>query len=56
MHGKRVSIIHTEIVKDGSFIFKDRFMRTPETAAKMMAEFIKGADKEKVYVVCLNKK
>lgn len=56
MHGKRVSIIHTEIVRDGSFIFKERFMHTPELAAKMMAEFIKGADKEKVYAVCLNKK
>ena len=56
MHGKRVSIIHTEIVRDGSFIFKDRYMKTPEIAAKMMADYIKGADKEKIYVVCLNQR
>ena len=56
MQGKRVSIVHMEIVRESSFIFKERFMRTPVLAVKMMSEFFKGADKEKVYVVCLNQK
>ena len=56
MHGKRVNIVHTEIVKDGSFIYKERLIKRPEDAAKMMEPYFKGADREKLYVVCLDKK
>ena len=56
MHGKRVSIIHTEIVKDGSFIYQGRGLQSPEDAAEMARQFVEGSPTEKLYVACLDNK
>ncbi|SEW20297.1 JAB domain-containing protein [[Clostridium] fimetarium] len=56
MHGKRFSLIHTEIVKEKSLIYKERIIDSPKAAADFAAAFFKGSDREKVYIACLDAK
>lgn len=56
MNAKRVNMIHTEIVKDKSYLYKDRKISSPEAVAKFVAAFFLRSDREKLIVICVNAK
>lgn len=54
--GKRVSIIRTMAVREGSVLYGSRMIRNPREAAEWMMPLMKNADKEYVIVCCLDGK
>lgn len=53
---KRVSIIRTMSVREGSVLYGSRMIRNPREAAEWMMPLVKNADKEYVIVCCLDGK
>ena len=53
---KRVGIIKTQIVKDGSILYGKRRFRNPEEAAGLVRDLFEFADKEMMVVVSLDAK
>lgn len=48
--------IQTRIVKEGTYPSEIREIRRAEDVAKVMADMYEGADREKIFVLCLDKK
>ncbi|WP_046176509.1 RadC family protein [Domibacillus indicus] len=53
---KRVSIVSLKMVKEQSFLYPERNIKSPEDAYKLMKRFLADADREYFMVVCLDTK
>lgn len=57
---KRVSCVRTCLVKEGSVLYEsesgERTITSPREAADFAASFFNGADKETIYICCLDAK
>ena len=53
LSSKRVSVIHTVAVREGSLLYGNRSIRNAKEAAEWMLPFVKDADKEYVIVCCM---
>lgn len=56
LSGKRVSIIRTMAVREGSVLYGSKMIQNPREAAEWMMPLVKNADKEYVIVCCLDGK
>ncbi|MCG6170949.1 DNA repair protein RadC [Anoxybacillus sp. LAT_35] len=52
---KRINIVSLKLVREGSVLYKERQVKSPEDAYKLLKPFLAGADRE-VFVVCLDTK
>lgn len=50
----KVSAIHTEIVKEKEVLYEKRKFHNSDDAAEFAASFFEGADREKIYVCCVD--
>ncbi|WP_312094218.1 DNA repair protein RadC [Niallia sp.] len=53
---KRVNIVTLKLVKENSFLYPDRNVRSPEDAYKLLKQFLVEVDREYFIVVCLDTK
>ena len=53
---KRVDLVSIKLVKESSFLYEERKISSPETAAKLFSRFFADLDREKFVVACLNTK
>lgn len=53
---KRVDIVSLKLVKEGSLLYKERSIRSPEDGQKLMNRILQNADREHFIVVSLNTK
>ncbi|KSU87140.1 DNA repair protein RadC [Priestia veravalensis] len=53
---KRVNIVSLKLVKENSFLYPDRNVRSPEDAYKLLKQFLVEVDREYFIVVCLDTK
>lgn len=54
--GKRVSVVRTIAVREGSVLYGKRYIQSPGDAVELLMPFVKNADKEQIIVCCLNGK
>ncbi len=53
---KRVNIVSVQLVREGSIKYPQRFIRTPQDAARLAQDFLANSDREKVIALCLDTK
>jgi DNA repair protein RadC len=53
---KRVNIVSLKLVRESSVLYKERRIKSPEDAYKLLKPFLVEADREKFVVVCLDTK
>ncbi|WP_286230285.1 RadC family protein [Neobacillus mesonae] len=53
---KRVNIVSLKVVKETSFLYPERNVKSPEDAYKLLKQFLVEADREYFLVVCLDTK
>jgi DNA repair protein RadC len=53
---KRVNIVSLKVVKETSFLYPERNVKSPEDAYKLLKQFLVEADREYFIVVCLDTK
>ncbi|GGJ81155.1 DNA repair protein RadC [Anoxybacillus voinovskiensis] len=53
---KRVNIVSLKLVREGSVLYRERRVQSPEDAYKLLKPFLVDADREKFVVVCLDTK
>lgn len=53
---KRVNIVSLKMVRESSILYKERSVRSPEDAYKLVKEFLADADREVFVVACLDTK
>lgn len=53
---KRVNIVSLKLVKENSFLYPERNVRSPEDAYKLLKHFLVEVDREHFIVVCLDTK
>jgi DNA repair protein RadC len=53
---KRVNVVSLKLVRDSSVLYKERQIKSPEDAYKLLKLFLAEADREKFVVVCLDTK
>jgi DNA repair protein RadC len=53
---KRVKIVTLKLVKENSFLYPDRNVRSPEDAYKLLKQFLVEVDREYFIVVCFDTK
>lgn len=53
---KRVDIVSLKIVRESSFLYPERIIRSPLDAVKLLQSFLQDADREYFIVVCLDTK
>ncbi|RIW31615.1 DNA repair protein RadC [Bacillus salacetis] len=53
---KRVNIVSLKLIKENSFLYPDRNIKSPDDAYKLLKQFLIEADREYFLVVCLDTK
>ncbi|MGG3162893.1 JAB domain-containing protein [Geobacillus stearothermophilus] len=53
---KRINIVSLKLVRESSVLYKERQIKSPEDAYKLLNPFLVEADREKFVVVCLDTK
>lgn len=53
---KRVTIVRLKLVKESSFLYPERNIKSPEDAYKLISKFLGELDREYFLVVCLDTK
>lgn len=53
---KRVNIVSLKLVRESSVLYKERQIKSPEDAYRLLKPFLAEADREKFVVVCLDTK
>jgi DNA repair protein RadC len=53
---KRVNIVSLKLIKENSFLYPDRNVKSPDDAYKLLKQFLIDADREYFLVVCLDTK
>ncbi|MGP6151627.1 RadC family protein [Priestia flexa] len=53
---KRVNIVSLKLVKENSFLYPERNVRSPEDAYKLLRQFLVEVDREYFIVICLDTK
>lgn len=53
---KRVNIVSLKVVKETSFLYPERNVKSPEDAYKLLKQFLVEVDREYFLVVCLDTK
>jgi DNA repair protein RadC len=53
---KRINIVSLKLVREPSVMYKERQIKSPEDAYKLLKPFLVEADREKFVVVCLDMK
>lgn len=53
---KRVNIVSLKLVRESSVLYRERQIKSPEDAYKLLKPFLVEADREKFVVVCLDTK
>ncbi|EJS02229.1 JAB domain-containing protein [Bacillus cereus] len=53
---KRVNIVRLKMVKEGSILYKERRIKSPEDASVLLKQFLGEVDREYFIVLCLNTK
>ncbi|EAA0223598.1 DNA repair protein RadC [Listeria monocytogenes] len=53
---KRVDIVKIQMVKEGSLLYKNRTVHSPQNAFDLMKQFLGDVDREHFVVVCLDSK
>ncbi|MEW9122018.1 MAG: JAB domain-containing protein [Thermotaleaceae bacterium] len=53
---KRVNIVSLKVVKETSFLYPERNVKSPEDAYRLLKQFLVEADREYFLVVCLDTK
>lgn len=56
MPAKRVSIVSCKLVKEASLLYAQRKISQPEDADSLVRGFLEDADREKMILVCLDRK
>jgi DNA repair protein RadC len=56
MSSKRVNIVSLKLVKENSFLYPERIVKSPEDAYKLLKKFLVEVDREYFVVVCLDTK
>jgi DNA repair protein RadC len=55
-HAKRINIVSLRTVKENSFLYPERNVKSPEDAYKLLKQLLVEADREHFLVVCLDTK
>nr|WP_205694324.1 DNA repair protein RadC [Clostridium manihotivorum] len=53
---KRVNIISIKMVKEGSLLYSNRNINSPDDAADLLSPFLQDSDREMLVVCCLDSK
>ncbi|MCI1590252.1 JAB domain-containing protein [Heyndrickxia oleronia] len=53
---KRVNIVSLKLIKENSFLYPERNIKSPDDAYKLLNQFLIDADREYFLVVCLDTK
>jgi DNA repair protein RadC len=53
---KRINIVSLKLVKESSLLYKERNIRSPQDAYKLMKHFLGDLDREAFIVICLDVK
>ncbi|EPZ38724.1 DNA repair protein RadC [Anoxybacillus ayderensis] len=53
---KRVNIVSVKLVREGSVLYRERRVQSPEDAYQLLKPFLVDADREVFVVVCLDTK
>jgi len=53
---KRVNIVSLKLVRESSVLYRERQIKSPEDAYRLLKPFLAEADREKFVVVCLDTK
>lgn len=53
---KRVNIVRLKMVKEGSILYKERRIKSPEDASVLLKQFLGEVDREYFIVLCLDTK
>lgn len=53
---KRVNIINVKVVKESSFLYDNRYVRSPEDSYDIFKEYLEGIDREHFVVAALDTK
>ncbi|MEK6455901.1 JAB domain-containing protein [Caldifermentibacillus hisashii] len=53
---KRINIVSLKLVRESSVLYKERQIKSPEDAYRLLKPFLVEADREKFVVVCLDTK
>ncbi|KZB92457.1 DNA repair protein RadC [Bacillus sp. VT 712] len=53
---KRVNIVSLKLIKENSFLYPERNIKSPDDAYKLLTQFLIDADREYFLVVCLDTK
>ncbi|WP_336990908.1 RadC family protein [Bacillus toyonensis] len=53
---KRVNIVRLKMVKEGSLLYKERRIKSPEDASVLLKQFLGEVDREYFIVLCLDTK
>ncbi len=53
---KRINIVSLKLVKENSFLYPERNVKSPEDAYKLLKQFLLEADREHFVVICLDTK
>jgi DNA repair protein RadC len=53
---KRVNIVSLKLVRESSMLYKERQVKSPEDAYRLLKPFLVEADREKFVVICLDTK
>ncbi|MDD9265143.1 JAB domain-containing protein [Bacillus toyonensis] len=53
---KRVNIVRLKMIKEGSLLYKERRIKSPEDANVLLNQFLGEADREYFIVLCLDTK
>jgi DNA repair protein RadC len=53
---KRVNIVSLKLVRESSVLYRERQIKSPEDAYRLLKPFLVEADREKFVVVCLDTK
>ncbi|NKW96655.1 JAB domain-containing protein [Bacillus toyonensis] len=53
---KRVNIVRLKMIKEGSLLYKERRIKSPEEASLLLKQFLGEVDREYFIVLCLDTK
>lgn len=51
---KRFDIVNLKMIKEGSLLYKERRIKSPEDASLLFKRFLDGADRKYLIVLCLD--
>ena len=56
IQSKRVDLVSIRMIREGSVIYRDRKINSPQDAVNLIRAFLENADREQLIVCCINTK